>query len=454
MKKLADRIRNLSVRKTILIYLMIGLFAGFAGSAAVTKIASDIQNSIWMKYTDEDSYYEAASRESPEYFIEPARPSAEEMTETDHSISELCDFLETYSVLIFSIAASCGAVFLFYRNKLKRPIGELERASRRIAENDLDFRIVYENEDEMGHLCREFDRMREQLEENNRQMWRMVEDEKELRAAIAHDIRSPLAVLKGYQEMLADSAEDGSIGREDAVDMLGESMRQVQRMERFINSMQELNSLEQREPVAETILPEELEREIRRELDLLSKDSKDINSGRSGERNGNNGSSSMEQQKIMIDFSMEQNGESFRGDREVILEVMENLVSNALRYARERIRVGVTVTSQELTLSVSDDGSGFSRRGRVGNARSVSDAESEVSRKDATENTPLAGDDGGEIQKKDSSGKKRNIRDSLTHMGMGLYISRICCERHGGTLILKNEKAGGAVVTAVFHRIA
>ena len=67
------------------------------------------------------------------------------MSPVDHSVSEACDFLQTYSVLIFSIIGSCGAVFLFYKNKLKRPLEELEIASKRIAENDLDFQITYEN---------------------------------------------------------------------------------------------------------------------------------------------------------------------------------------------------------------------------------------------------------------------------------------------------------------------
>jgi signal transduction histidine kinase len=37
---------------------------------------------------------------------------------------------------------------------------------------------------------------------------------------------------------------------------------------------------------------------------------------------------------------------------------------------------------------------------------------------------------------------------------MGMYISRLYCEKHGGQLLLENEENGGAVITAVFHRIA
>ena len=49
---------------------------------------------------------------------------------------------------------------------------------------------------------------------------------------------------------------------------------------------------------------------------------------------------------------------------------------------------------------------------------------------------------------------QQNIKDSLKHTGMGMYISRLYCEKHGGQLLLENEENGGAVITAVFHRIA
>lgn len=49
---------------------------------------------------------------------------------------------------------------------------------------------------------------------------------------------------------------------------------------------------------------------------------------------------------------------------------------------------------------------------------------------------------------------QKNVKDSLKHAGMGMYLSRLYCEKHGGHLVLENEACGGAVITAVFHRIA
>ena len=45
---------------------------------------------------------------------------------------------------------------------------------------------------------------------------------------------------------------------------------------------------------------------------------------------------------------------------------------------------------------------------------------------------------------------QQNVKDSLKHSGMGMYISRLYCEKHGGQLLIENEKQSGAVITAVF----
>ena len=371
------------------------VFTSFVLSAYVAWAASKVQEQIWWKYTDEDTYFAAVEMENDGYKVQIPRPDSWEMSRMDYGASEVCDFLQTYTILIFSVVGSCVSVFLFYKNKLKKPIEELEMASQRIADNDLDFRITYENRDELGHLCHEFDRMRGQLEENNRKLWHIIEDERALRSAIAHDIRSPLSVLKGYQEMLIDYFPNGMIDREKAVEMLQEGMKQIRRMDVFIDSMQKMNSLEHRTLKAEPISLAQLEKDIQGELDILGKEKR-------------------------INLSVCKTDEIFCGDQEVIMEVLENLLSNAIRYSKEQIEIKVSLTSELLKLSVQDDGNGFLE----------------------------------DTEKVTSAFHQKNIKDSLTHTGMGMYLARLYCEKHGGKLLLGNEKSGGAIVTAVFHRIA
>lgn len=391
-----EQIRNLSVKKTILLYMAIALFGSFLISAVIGRIAVRVQMRIWWHYVDEEAYFQAAEKQGPDFVADIPRPDEYKMTQTDYFVSELCDFLQTYTILILSMAGSGGAVFLFYRNKLREPLEELGRASNAIAENHLDVPITYENQDEMGMLCRQFERMRKQLAANNRILWRTIEEEKMLRSAIAHDIRSPLSVLKGYQEMLTEYLPGADIDMAQAMEMLAESGRQIERMDAFVETMRKMSSLENRELVPEPVSAGGLEREIRAELAILEK----------------------EYGKQCV-LQVRESGEEFCGDKEIILEVTENLLSNALRYGKKQIAVMVNIHRCELRICVRDDGDGF--------------------REDAEKITkPFYG---------------KNVKDSLKHAGMGMYISRLYCEKHGGKLILENDEQAGAVVTAIFCRI-
>lgn len=375
------------------------LFCSFLLSAAIARIAAHTQLRIWWNYVDEEAYFEAVAREGPDYVADIPRPGSYEMTPPDYFVSELCDFLQTYTVLILSMAGSCAAVFLFYRNKLRRPIEELAQASKRIAGNHLDFKISYENKDELGVLCREFERMREQLARNNQILWNTIEEEKMLRAAIAHDIRAPLSVLKGYQEMLTEYLPGEEIDMGQAMEMLSESGRQLERLDAFVETMRKLSSLENRHLMPGDISAGQLKKAIRAELAIWEKEYG---------------------KQCLLQVSESESGEIFRGDKEMILEVTENLLSNALRYGKQNIIIMVKTGYAELRICVRDDGEGF--------------------REDAEKITEAF--------------YQQNVKDSLKHAGLGMYISRLYCEKHGGELILENEEQGGAVVTAIFRRIA
>ena len=392
-----DKIKNLSIRKTIVLYMVINLIVCFLLSVFVMRAASEIQNEIWWKYVDQKEYAGMLEGEGEKYITNLPRPNAGEMKRIDHHISEACDFLQTFTVLIISVAGSIISILLFYRHKLKNPIEELELASQKIGQNDLDFHITYTNKDEMGKLCREFERMREQLAENHQKLWKMIEEEKALRAAIAHDIRSPLSVLEGYQEMLMEYLPNREIDIKQAMEMVAESRKQIERMDIFVETMRKMSSLETRELRTEEITSRQLEGDIQAELRILEK---------------------KYQKKCYLKAASA--NECFAGDKEVIMEVVDNLLLNALRYAKTKVEIMMSLSFCELKISVKDDGIGFTE--------------------DRENVTKLF--------------CRRNVKDSLKHAGMGMYISRLYCEKHGGELIVENSQNNGAAITAVFHRIA
>ena len=80
-----------------------------------------------------------------------------------------------------------------------------------------------------------------------------MEQERTLKAVIAHDIRSPLAVLRGYQETLIEFLPTEQLSRQDMEEMLTEGMQQIDRMNAFVEQMRQLSGIEGREMHAEKI---------------------------------------------------------------------------------------------------------------------------------------------------------------------------------------------------------
>ena len=360
-------------------------------SAGIVRMAEQTQKQIWAGYMDGDkvSDYE----EKTGYIAEITRPAQNDMLHRDHVITEICDAVETWTMLVIPMIGSVIAVFCFYRDKIKEPLQILTEGSRKIQENNLDFPVDYRKKDEMGSLCREFDRMRAQLRENNQKLWSAVEQERTLKAVIAHDIRSPLAVLRGYQETLIEFLPTEQLSRQDMEEMLTEGMQQIDRMNAFVEQMRQLSGIEEREMHAEKIETAVLLRYMEQAAKALA-----------------------DREPCHTVIKAEGMPDHFWGDSSIICEVFDNLLGNAVRYARHIVVITMEVKDNMLFISMGDDGEGFH-------------AEAEEITK------PFYHD---------------NLADDLKHFGLGMYLSKIYCEKHGGKLLLGSADLGGAYVKAGF----
>ena len=281
----------------------------------------------------------------------------------------------------------------FYHWKIKKPLAVLGAASKKIAENDLGFAVEQPSGDELGQLCASFETMRRSLEENNKALWQAVEERRRLNAAFAHDLRTPLTVLQGYGDYLLEGLPAGQVTPEKAEETLTTMKRSLTRLQRYAESMSELQRLED-------LVPQKAPMEFE-SLCRLLEDTAAILRGPEG-----------------VGFAAQGTGTVYV-DQELVFRVFENLMSNAGRYAKQRVEITVCLEGSQLRFTVADDGHGFPREAL----------------KRAAE--PYFRD-------------KTAARDG-EHFGLGLYICRTLAERHGGALTVDNAPEGGARVRAAFR---
>ena len=371
--------------------------------------------------------------------------------------AELLSVLQIVLPIAFFVIAMVATASLFYRLKLKEPLEILTNSANRIMENDLNFFIETGTDDELGKLCSAFETMRQSLLKNNRELWRQAEERRRLNAAFSHDLRNPLTVLKGSVKMARQCAEKdiegnsskakiicgnsmaeknigirtirendiiekniieknvsadefeegGSSEKEDAenvsgieglekgaAELLMENLIRMEsytnRIERYVEAMSSVGRLEEvaveRTPVDWSVLTGELENAMQFVV---------TDGGR------------------QLSFSSSADRGVIYLDKNILFQIAENLVSNAVRFARNQISVRLILTDRTLSLEVADDGPGFP----------------------------------DELLKTGVKPFHKGNEDA-EHFGMGLYICDLLCRKHGGYLKIENCQSG-ALVCAV-----
>ncbi len=392
------KVKKLSIKLCILIYFPLCFLVSFFGSMVIGFITNDLQS--WYRsslHPDEkfhssivfETHYSFSYDDNPsfEYKVD-TRPYAEKKYQIIYFIISNAQFIIIPAWVILCVIVTG---IIFYNRELKKPIEILMNASRKISENQLDFHIDYKSKNELGTLCNAFEDMRKALDENNREMWHALEERKRLNSAFSHDLRTPLTVLRGYNEFLEKYIPSGQVSEEKLMNVLSMMNGQIHRLESYTYKMSAVQKLEDIIPKLSEVSAESLEENFTETGKLICKD-----------------------KTFFINFNSDI--DTITLDTELVSEVYENLLSNALRYAESKINADIEVSDKKIILSVSDDGKGFSEK-------ALKLASEPFYRDDSEQNS--------------------------MHFGLGLYICRIICEKSGGFLKISNTGNGGKV-TAEF----
>ena len=329
---------------------------------------------------------------SVEYTIEKIESSFSMLTPRKKTLYRAASVSMIAFPLLYSVIGIAACAWWFYRKKIAPPVQILSDATRHIAENDLDFEVTYAERNEFGELAEAFEKMRQALSDNNRQLWNMIEDRRTLQASIAHDLRNPISIIEGYVEHLQRNLANEEMNEEKLLRNLSYIAAASKRLERYTDYIRDLGAIEETDiHYDEVPLPDYLN-DVSETFSVIG-----------------------EQHQKRVISSCNVSACRVCLDKALIFRVLENVFVNALRYAEETIRLSFSLDQSILTVSILDDGSGFSEK---------------LLRKKATL-----------FFTEDQTGE---------HMGLGLATSRILSQKHGGDMTLSNIRPHGARVTVSF----
>lgn len=253
---------------------------------------------------------------------------------TDLIRSAFRDAVQTSLTLALTAAVLASVVVsLALAWRISQPISRLAAASRRIAQGRYAERVPGPTSgDEIGDLAADFNHMADSLEATERRRLELVGD-------VAHELRTPLTTLEGFLEAL----EDGVIqpGERTWALLHGETSR----LSRLVNDLQELWRAEAKQ-VPLSIEPVDASRVL---ASVASRFEVQAN-----------------EREIEIRLELPARLPSAQADVERLTEVLDNLVSNAIRYSPSGglVTISAHVDEPDVVLAVADRGPGLTAEQR------------------------------------------------------------------------------------------
>ena len=235
-----------------------------------------------------------------------------------------------YSLLVAGVLATVAAALasLFISRRFVEPLRYVLAATSRIASGRYGERVPVRNDaDELGELSQSFNAMARALEEAERRRMEVISD-------VSHELRTPLSTIRGYMEGLAEGVVEPS---EETWTLL---YAEFERLGRLVDDLRRLSRAEagQLDLSIAPVSPAEVVRlTVGGMLPLFNEKGVELKSAVPGDL------------------------PSVLADVDRVVQVLSNLLSNALRYTPDggRVLVEARAAGDEVTFEVTDTGTGI-----------------------------------------------------------------------------------------------
>jgi signal transduction histidine kinase len=291
----------------------------------------------------------------------------------DPAVAEAFQGAINDALLVAGLVAVVVAIVvsLFVTGRISGPVRRMSLASHRIACGNYSERVVAKSHDELGQLAENFNQMAGALEETERRRLELIGD-------VAHELRTPIATLEGYLEGLLDGVIEPN--ERTWAKLHGEAGR----LRRLVDDLQELSRAEARQVPLNIAVIDPLE------IAQVALERLSLPFGEKG---------------LELRTELPPGLPRIKADQDRAVQVLTNLLTNALRYTPVpgQVQLSLQQREGEIEFRVTDSGMGI-----------------------APENLPHLFERFYRVDKSRSR--------ALGGSGIGLTISKALVEEMGGTI--------------------
>ncbi|WP_020062022.1 sensor histidine kinase [Bacillus sp. 123MFChir2] len=295
-------------------------------------------------------------------------------------------------IISFILLFVAEVLFLsrFFGKSLSKEMLLLKKVTDKIQKEDLDFQVEQSKIVEVNDILNSLVKMKDELNDSLRKQWEMETNRREQIAALAHDVKTPLTILRGNAELLNEFMLDS-----DQKKCNEHILKSVAEMEMYMQSLLDITKSEEGTSLQfkqielqnfiENIIEESAICALDKQLHVM-KEVKNI-------------------------------PKYIHGDEVALKRAIMNVLMNAIEYSPVcgDLLFTVETVHNKVRFIIEDVGRGFTKE-------EMSSATEQFYRGDKS-------------------------RNSKHHHGIGLYIAKNFANQHGGNIYLSHsDKLGGARV--------
>ncbi|MEZ9390287.1 sensor histidine kinase [Vibrio splendidus] len=279
----------------------------------VSRFFSTHPNSFIFHDDERDLWFRLASSDNTYHYL----PNSEAFVRQKIELED--DLIWLFFLASFILYGLCHLMIIFRRVK------KLESATLRFAEGDLSARAETSSGIAIGSLNKSFNLMADRIH-------RLIESNRSLTNAVAHELRTPIFRIQWQAEMLKDTPLNEA--QQSTVESIVEDTEEMEKMVDELLCYAKLDSID----LENLQQPLEIRDFLNHAMARWSKDT-----------------------ELNINLSLPEQAHSILADKILLNRALDNLVRNAMKFARSQVLIEASVHQEQLQIAVHDDGDGVAQ---------------------------------------------------------------------------------------------